>query len=135
MEDTRNIIDYYKGWELEAIKADLDTKRSEMISMVVNLSGDFNKSSVIRANNAFLGKRVIIAGKKRWDKRGAVGTHHYEHLEYWNDPVKAMEHYAHKPFAHQSEGYFIYPVDNTPEYEPLPLYGGRYWNDIEPIYF
>src|ERR1700749_1985294 len=104
--DTRNVIDYYKNWETEAIKADLDKNRSPMVNLCVNLTNDFNKSSVIRANNAFLGSKGIIAGKKRWDKRGAVGTHHYETIEYFEDPLVAINTYS------IMQDYTIFPVDN-----------------------
>ena len=40
--DSRNVVDYYKEWELDAIKADLDTNRMPFISVFENLSGDFN---------------------------------------------------------------------------------------------
>ncbi len=114
-EDTRNVIDYYKSWETEAIKADLDTKRTILITLFINLSGDFNKSSVVRSGNAFGVAKTIIAGKKKWDRRGAVGTHHYEHVEYWDDPIAAIDWY-------RTELYSVIPVDNTEPFHPVPLY-------------
>lgn len=40
--NSRNVIDYYKEWETEQIKADLDTKRMPYAVAFENLSGDFN---------------------------------------------------------------------------------------------
>jgi tRNA G18 (ribose-2'-O)-methylase SpoU len=80
--DNRNVIDHYKHWETEAIKADLNTKRLNFSVLCWNLSMDFNISSCIRACNSFTASRVYILGKKRYDKRGTVGTHHYENLKH-----------------------------------------------------
>ena len=80
-QDTRNVIDYYKEWENDQIKADLDTRRLPFIVGLENISGDFNKSTIIRSSNAFLAKESWIIGNKRWDRRGAVGTHNYIHLK------------------------------------------------------
>jgi tRNA G18 (ribose-2'-O)-methylase SpoU len=82
VSETRNIIDYYWYWETEAIKADLDTKRHQFAILCSNLYNDFNISTVIRNSNAFLAKKVYVYGRRSWDKRGSVGTHHYQHIEY-----------------------------------------------------
>lgn len=78
----KNVIDYYKEWETDQIKADLDTKRLPFVVGFENLSGDFNKATGIRNANAFMAKESWIIGNKKWDKRGAVGTHHYSHIKH-----------------------------------------------------
>jgi len=88
--DDRNVIDYYKGWQTEMIRADLDTKRLPFIVALENISGDFNKSSAIRNMNAFLGLEVWIIGKRKYDRRGTVGTHHYEHIKYFDTWGQAL---------------------------------------------
>jgi tRNA G18 (ribose-2'-O)-methylase SpoU len=123
-EDTRNVTDFYKGMTTDLIKGDLDKKRSQLINLCCNINGDFNKASIIRANNAFLGSKVIIAGRKRYDKRGTVGTHHYEHVEHWDDPIEAIQHYI-------EQNYDVIPVDNTVEYDPTPLYYSGIRNSVE----
>jgi tRNA G18 (ribose-2'-O)-methylase SpoU len=85
MSETRNIINHYWYWETEAIKADLDTKRHDFSILCSNLGNDFNIATVIRNSNAFLAKKVYVYGKKKWDKRGAVGTHNYQHIQYLPD--------------------------------------------------
>ena len=82
MEDTRNVIDYFKYWEVDAIKANLDARRHNFSILISNLFNDFNIGSIIRNSNAFLAKEVIIYGKKQFDKRGTVGTHIYENLHH-----------------------------------------------------
>lgn len=113
--DTRNVIDYYKGWELEEIKADLETRRTPLVNICMNLTGDFNKGSVIRANNAFLGRKVYLVGKKKIDPRGAVGARNYEHVEHSAELAPVVEKLI-------EEGYLVCPVDNIPEYNPKNLF-------------
>jgi tRNA G18 (ribose-2'-O)-methylase SpoU len=85
--DTRNVRDHFKYMENELIKGDLDSRRRGFSSLVWNLGMDYNCSSVIRSNNVFLGKCVYLYGKKRFDRRGCVGSHNYETLKH----VKQIE--------------------------------------------
>lgn len=99
--DTRNVIDYYKYWKDEAIKANLDEKRNNFGILCANIHGDFNIGSIIRNANAFLAKEVIIFGRKKYDRRGTVGTHNYTSFRH----VKEVEELPNIP---------IIAVDNTP---------------------
>jgi tRNA G18 (ribose-2'-O)-methylase SpoU len=72
--DRRNVIDQYRYWKLEAIVADLDTKRHPMHIAIENLGHDFNIGTIVRSANAFLVGEVHIVGKKRWNRRGAMVT-------------------------------------------------------------
>lgn len=92
-EDTRNVIDKYKGQSLEAIRSDLDTSRSELEIAVENLERDFNMGTIIRNANAFNVAKVHIIGRRQWNKRGAMKTDAYLHIEYHSTPeefFKAM---------------------------------------------
>jgi tRNA G18 (ribose-2'-O)-methylase SpoU len=80
--DTRNVSDFYKHWETLAIKGDLDTKRHNFSVLCTNIQGDFNLATIVRNANAFLAKEVIIYGKKKWDRRGAVGTQNYTNFKH-----------------------------------------------------
>lgn len=80
--DNRNVIDHYKYWKEDAIRASLDEKRFDFIVAIENFDKDFNISTAIRNCNAFTGKEIWILGRRRWDRRGAVGTHHYEHIKF-----------------------------------------------------
>lgn len=104
-QDTRNITDFYKYWEHDAIVADLDSKRNEFVVVVERINGDFNFGTIVRNNNCFLGERVIRCGIKRWDKRSAVGTNHYERIEYSESLVTTITDYSRR-------GYRIVAVDN-----------------------
>lgn len=80
--DTRNVIDAYRGKSVEAIVKNLDTSRSELEVAVENLTRDFNMGTIIRNANAFNVRKVHIIGRRQWNKRGAMKTDAYLHLEY-----------------------------------------------------
>jgi tRNA G18 (ribose-2'-O)-methylase SpoU len=84
--DTRNVVDRYRYWKLEAIVADLDTHRHPVHIAIENLEHDFNIGSIIRTANAFLVAEVHIVGRKRWNRRGAMVTDRYQHIRHHPDP-------------------------------------------------
>lgn len=80
--DTRNVVDKYRNQSVEAIVADLDTSRTALHVAVENLERDFNMGTIIRNANAFNVAKVHIIGRRQWNKRGAMKTDAYLHLEY-----------------------------------------------------
>jgi tRNA G18 (ribose-2'-O)-methylase SpoU len=75
--DHRNVVDRYRYWTLEAIKADLDTHRHPLHVAIQNWEHDFNIGSIVRTANAFNGAGVHIVGRRRWNRRGAMVTDRY----------------------------------------------------------
>jgi tRNA G18 (ribose-2'-O)-methylase SpoU len=80
--DRRNVLDKYRYWKREAIVADLDTRRHGFHVAIENFQHDFNIGTIVRNANAFLAHTVHIVGKRRWNKRGAMVTDRYQHIEY-----------------------------------------------------
>ncbi len=78
--DTRNVVDQYRYWTMEAIVSDLDSKRHSFEVAIENWQHDLNIGTIVRTANAFLAARVHIVGKKRWNKRGAMVTDRYQHV-------------------------------------------------------
>jgi tRNA G18 (ribose-2'-O)-methylase SpoU len=78
--DTRNVIDEYRYWTMEAIVADLDAKRHAFHVAIENWQHDLNIGSIVRTANAFLANTVHIVGRRRWNKRGAMVTDRYQHV-------------------------------------------------------
>ncbi len=91
--DTRNVIDEYRYWSREAIVADLDTRRNAFHVVVENWQHDFNIGTVVRNANAFLAHTVHIVGKRRWNRRGAMVTDRYQHIEH-HQTVAEFREYA-----------------------------------------
>lgn len=81
-DDTRNVVDKYRHVPVEAIVADLDSSRAELEVAVENLERDFNMGTIVRNANAFNVAKVHIIGRRQWNKRGAMKTDAYLHLEY-----------------------------------------------------
>ncbi len=78
--DTRNVIDEYRYWTMDAIVADLDSKRHDFHVAIENWQHDLNIGSIVRTANAFLANTVHIVGRRRWNKRGAMVTDRYQHV-------------------------------------------------------
>ena len=77
-----NTKDFFKGMHICKIKSHLNDVRADYTSVFLNLTHDFNKAVGVRNHNAFAGKDIWFVGRKQWDKRGAVGTYHYEDIHY-----------------------------------------------------
>lgn len=75
--DQRNVLDCYRYWKVEAIVADLNTKRNPLHIAVENWKHDLNIGSLIRTANAFNVAGVHIVGKRDWNRRGAMVTDRY----------------------------------------------------------
>lgn len=80
--DRRNVLDEYRYWSREAIVADLDARRHSFHVAIENWQHDFNIGTIVRNANAFLAHTVHIIGKRRWNRRGAMVTDRYQHIEY-----------------------------------------------------
>lgn len=80
--DRRNVLDRYRYWTRDAIVADLDTRRHPFHVAIENWQHDFNIGTVVRNANAFLAEGVHIVGKRRWNRRGAMVTDRYQHIEH-----------------------------------------------------
>ena len=62
--DTRNVIDRYRYWTMEAIVADLDTQRHPFHVAIENWQHDMNIGSIVRSANAFAADTVHIVGRR-----------------------------------------------------------------------
>ncbi|WP_213815368.1 TrmH family RNA methyltransferase [Glaciihabitans sp. dw_435] len=105
--DTRNVIDRYRYWSMDAIVADLDEHRHPFSVAIENWQHDMNIGSIVRTANAFAADTVHIIGRRRWNKRGAMVTDRYQHV---------MNHPTVADFAAwaKSEGLPIIAIDNVP---------------------
>jgi predicted RNase H-like nuclease/tRNA(Leu) C34 or U34 (ribose-2'-O)-methylase TrmL len=83
--DTRNVVDRYRYWRMEAIVADLDTRRHPFSVAIENWQHDLNIGSIVRTANAFAAETVHIVGRRRWNKRGAMVTDRYQHVLHHED--------------------------------------------------
>ncbi|MDQ1203407.1 MULTISPECIES: TrmH family RNA methyltransferase [unclassified Rhodococcus (in: high G+C Gram-positive bacteria)] len=110
--DRRNVVDAYRYWTREAIVADLDTRRHPMHVAIENFAHDANIGTVVRTANAFGAAAVHIVGRRRWNRRGAMVTDRYQHIEH-HETVEALTAYA------AEAGLTVVAVDNVPGSVPL----------------
>jgi tRNA G18 (ribose-2'-O)-methylase SpoU len=113
--DRRNVLDRYRYWSVEAIVADLDRDRHEFHVAIENLAHDFNIGSVVRTANAFNAASVRVVGRRRWNRRGAMVTDRYLHLEHHDDAAGLAEWAG-------ARGLPVIGVDNLPGAVPLETF-------------
>lgn len=89
--DRRNVVDRYRYWTVEAIVDDLDLRRHGLHVAIENWEHDFNIGTVVRNANAFLATAVHVIGPHRWDRRGAMSTHRYQHVRHHADVTEFAE--------------------------------------------
>lgn len=104
-----NVIDKYKNdrltkWTTELIKVDLQSRAFPCAVLMENFAGDFNIGTVIRNANAFNVSEVFYLGRKHYDRRGTVGTHHYTDIRHISD---------HEALMHLKEKYVFVGLENT----------------------
>lgn len=105
--DARNVVDRFRYWTVEAIVAELDTRRNGFSVAIENWQHDMNIGSIVRTANAFLAETVHIVGRRRWNRRGAMVTDRYQHILH-HETIDALVAFA------RAEGRPIVAVDNVP---------------------
>ncbi len=105
--DRRNVADRYRYWRLEAIVADLDEHRHAFAVAIENWQHDLNIGTVVRTANAFQAREIVIVGRRRWNRRGAMVTDRYQHIHHV-DTVAELVNYA------ADVGYTVVAIDNVP---------------------
>lgn len=123
-----NVLDSLKDLSVPDI-AEYCSRNSIPASVaMININGDFNLSTMIRNANFFGFRSVHYVGKKKWDKRGSVGTHHYTPMYHHKDEVS---------FLHQCYGRTIIAVENNiPEYQDktINLFNYKFDYFQQPIF-
>ncbi len=111
--DTRNLVDKYKGMPNEEVVADLDKSRTSLEIAIENLSHDFNIGTIVRNANAFNVSKVHILGKRKYNRRGAMVTDKYLHIDHFENVADFVAD------AHE-RGKIVVAIDNNrPESKPL----------------
>jgi tRNA G18 (ribose-2'-O)-methylase SpoU len=110
--DSRNVVDKYRYWTIEAIVADLDQHRHPFAVAIENWQHDMNIGSIVRTANAFAAETVHIIGRKRWNKRGAMVTDRYQHVLH-HDTVEEFAQWA------RVKELPIIAIDNVPGSVPI----------------
>ena len=110
--DRRNVIDEYRYWKREAIVEDLDERRHPFHVAIENWQHDLNIGTVVRNANAFLAEAVHIVGQRKWNRRGAIVTDRYQHLEHQESVDDFVETVTSRKLS-------VVGIDNLPGSQPI----------------
>jgi len=113
--DTRNVLDKFRYWKMEAIVAELDRRRHKFHVAIENWQHDLNIGSIVRTANAFLAEEVHIIGNRRWNRRGAMVTDRYQHVSH-HPTVEEFVAWA------KSRNLPIIAIDNVPGCKKIEEY-------------
>ena len=106
MEDTRNLIDEYKGMTNEEVFDELSKKRNPLEIAIENVEHDFNIGSIVRTANSFNVAKVHIIGKKKYNRRGAMCTDKY---------LEIVHHSSVEEFLKTQAGRELVAIENNTE--------------------
>ncbi len=111
MEDTRNLIDEYKGMPNDQVFDALAKKRSSLEIAIENVEHDFNIGSIVRTANSFNVNKVHIIGRKKYNRRGAMCTDKY---------LEIIHHPTIEDFLNTQNGRELVAIENnTPHAKEL----------------
>ena len=124
MEDTRNLVDKYKGLTNEQIFVELDKSRTALEVAIENVEHDFNIGSIVRTANSFNVSKVHIIGKKKYNRRGAMCTDKY---------LEIVHHATLEDFIATQKGRELVAIENnTPR--ALPLHDKKFTQNTTLIF-
>lgn len=118
MGDARNVVDEFRYWTVDAIRAELDRRRGDgpwLHVAIENWAHDLNIGSVVRTANAFNAAGVHIVGRRKWNRRGAMVTEKYLHLHHHPDAEALAAWAGERELA-------VVGIDNLPGSRPLEEY-------------
>ena len=111
MDDSRNLIDEYKGLENAQVFDALSKKRTSLEIAIENVEHDFNIGSIVRTANSFNVSKVHIIGKKKYNRRGAMCTDKY---------LEIVHHATVADFLNTQQGRELVAIENnTPRAKEL----------------
>lgn len=76
-----NVADKYYHLSKEEIEKINQQRKIPLYLAVINTTGEYNVSSMIRTACVFGFKKVYVFGRRRFDRRGLVGANHYIDIE------------------------------------------------------
>lgn len=122
--DRRNVLDRFRYWSVQAIRDDLDRQGRHPFEVAVeNWTHDFNIGSIVRTANAFAAAKVHIVGPHKWNRKGALMTELYQHVEQHPSIQELLEQTrlgdARNPNGGPTR---IIAIDNVPGAVPIESY-------------
>ena len=126
MEDTRNLIDKYKGMSNEQVFDELNKKRNSLEVAIENVEHDFNIGTIVRSANSFNVSKVHIIGRKKYNRRGAMCTDKYLEIIHWEKLEDFLK-------DQRRRGRELVGIENNTE-RVLPLSNKKFKNETTLIF-
>jgi tRNA G18 (ribose-2'-O)-methylase SpoU len=125
-----NVIDSLKDLAIPDIAKYCQDKSIPASVAMINIGGDSNLSTMVRNANFFGFRSVHYVGKKKWDKRGSVGTHHYTPMYHHKTEEDFIQ-------SHSLSGRTLIAVENNiPQYKDITFdpFSFDFSNVDDPIF-
>lgn len=125
-EWSRNVVDAFKDLSAAEIKIKLKENSLPFSVCFENWVGDFNLSSGIRNANSFGARDIFYVGKKRFDRRGAVGVQNYSditHISAFEELEKLKMNYTFVSIENNTKSTSLFDFDWKTEKQPLICFG------------
>lgn len=110
-EDKRNLRDEFKYFPVDLIRARLAERRRPFATLALNIDYDLNIATIVRSHNAFCGQEFFYLGRRKYNRKGCVGTYIYENITHLRDLDEAL--------SATKERYTWVGIDNRPGAVPL----------------
>lgn len=125
-----NVLDSLKDLAVPQIANYCHSNSLPASVAMVNIGGDFNLSTMVRNANFFGFRSVHYVGKKKWDKRGSVGTHHYTPMYHYKNEEEFIKTIS------STNRPLIAIENNIPEYKNMTfnLFDFDFSNVDEPVF-
>lgn len=78
---TRNVHDHLKSKSVAKLRLMCDEDRLPFSVCVLNVTGELNVGTIVRNSLLTGAERVAIMGRRKYDKRGTVGSENYVEVE------------------------------------------------------
>ena len=132
MDIKLNVRNEYQNLPVETLKQIQQNLNNNVSILLFNIRTDGNIGLIIRQACLMGCKKIIICGRKHYDKRFTVGSHNYINIEYWDTPLKVtistVSPGVHKTKVEYDYMEFLKKIEN---YTPIFLEQGG--TDIKEI--
>jgi tRNA G18 (ribose-2'-O)-methylase SpoU len=125
-----NVLDSLKNYSVEDIAKYCASSSIPASVAMINIGGDFNLSTMVRNANFFGFRSVHYVGKKKWDKRGSVGTHNYTPMYHYKTEEEFIQ-------THSTTNRPLIAIENNiPQYKDITFdpFSFDFSNIDEPIF-
>lgn len=110
-----NVLDHLKELSVDEVKEYCQNDLMPVRVAMMHVNGDFNFSQIVRTSNFFGVEAVHYWGKKKWDRRGAVGTQNYTDIHFHSNGMEMLQWFV-------QNDYRLCALENNVDYPMYSFY-------------